>query len=99
MTPARLRALLATTAAIAVLVHGLAGHRLSDLGEDHMTGAAVGLCLLLATVVVSAAAPKVAVHRGVVVAKAAPAYVTAPSSRTRDGRARASPSALMRFRN
>jgi hypothetical protein len=99
MTTARIRALVAASAAAAVLVHGLVAHGLPHMSDDAMAGAAVGLCLVLATTVASAAAPKAKTHQRVVLADAVPAYVAARHSSPLDGKARASPSALSRFRN
>ena len=99
MTTGRIRPLLAAAAVAAVLADGLSGHGLPQLSHDGMAGAAAGLCLLLATAVAYAAAPRPAPHPPAVVADAAPARVAAPASPPLDGRARASPIALQRFRN
>jgi hypothetical protein len=99
MSTARIRPLLAATAVAAVLVYGLSGHGTPQMSHDELTGAAAGLCLLLAIAVAYAGAPKRAAHRPAVVADTAPAYVEAPTSPLVDGRARASPVALQRFRN
>jgi hypothetical protein len=99
MFTARIRALLAATAVAAVLVYGLSGHGTPQMSHDEMTGAAAGLCLLLAIAVAYAQPPKRAAHRPALVADAAPAYIAAPPSPPVDGRARASPVALQRFRN
>jgi hypothetical protein len=99
MTPAGIRAVLATTAVTSVLVHGLAGHGLPQAGDDGMAGAVVGMCLLVATAVAFAAAPKPETPPRAIVTDEAPFYVTAIPNLSPDGRARASPSALQRFRN
>jgi len=99
MTTARIRPLLAATAAAAVLSYGLSGHGLPQMtSHDGMVGATAGLCLLLATVLVYAAMPEPETHEPSVVMDAAPNYVD-PPQRPLDGRARASPSSLQRFRN
>ena len=99
MTRGEIRRLLAVTAVAAVVAYGLSGHGLPHLDHDAIAGAAGGLCLLLATVVVYAAPPKPAVRRVVLVEDAVTTYVAAPADAAPDGRARASPIALHRFRN
>ncbi len=100
MTGTRIRSLLAATAVAAVLSYGLSGHSLPQMsGHDGMAGAAAGLCLLLVTVLGFIAAPKLQAHRPTVVTEAAPGYVEPPPWPPLNGRARASPSALQRFRN
>jgi hypothetical protein len=99
MTGTRTRSLLAATAVAAVLSYGLSGHSLTQMSShDGMAGAAAGLCLLLVTVLGYIAA-KLQAHRPTVVTEAAPAYVEPPPRPPLNGRARASPSALQRFRN
>jgi hypothetical protein len=99
MSTARIRPLLAAIAVAAVFVYGLSGHGMGQMSHDEMAGAAAGLCLLLATAVAYGAAPKAAAHHPGVVADAAATYVAAPPNAPLDGRARASPVALQRFRN
>jgi hypothetical protein len=100
MSTVGIRPLLAAIAVAAVLVYALSGHGTPQMSHDEMAGAAAGLCLLLATAVASVAAPKpTAAHEPAVVADGVPAYLPAPSSAPRDGKARASPAALQRFRN
>lgn len=100
MTTARIRPLLAATAVAAVLSYSLSGHGLPQMsGHDGMAGATAGLCLLLVTVLGCVAAPKPEADHPSVVTDAAPGYVEPPPRPPLDGRARASPSALQRFRN
>jgi hypothetical protein len=100
MTAARMRPLLAATAVAAVLAYGLSGHGLSQMSShDGMAGASVGLCLLLVTLVGYVAAPRPAAHQPAIVRYASARDVDRPSRPLFDGRARASPSALQRFRN
>jgi hypothetical protein len=100
MIPARIRSLLAATAVAAVLAHGVSGHGLSQMSHDGMASAAVGLCLLLVTVV-----PYVVTRRSeraaspVVVESQLRQEASAPPTFPLDARARASPPALQRFRN
>jgi len=99
MTRAPIRPLLAATAASAVLSYGLFGHGLPQLStHDDMAGAA-GLCLLLVTVLGFAPSPKPEGQHPAVVEDLAPTYVSPASRPPLDGRARASPSTLQRFRN
>lgn len=98
---ARVRSLLAATAIAAVLSHGLVGHGLPQVsGSDGMAGVAAGLCVLLATGLGLMATVRPAAHaiparpESVAVAHARPMSL-APV----DIGARASPTALMRFRN
>lgn len=100
MTGARIRPLLAATAVAAVLSYGLSGHGLPQVsGHDGMDGAGAGLCLLLAAVLGFAAMPRPEAHRHSFLTAATPSYVSPPPRPPLDGRARASPSALQRFRN
>jgi hypothetical protein len=100
MTTTRVRSLLAATAVAAVLSYGLSGHALPQMSShDGMAGAAAGLCLLLATVLGYVAAPKSQAHRPALVTAAEPIYAGPEMHSPLDGRARASPSALQRFRN
>jgi hypothetical protein len=95
-----LRSLLVTVAAATVLAYGAAGHSLPQVtSHDGMAGATVGLCLLLVTVLGLVALPRPdgrprPIRR---VAVAVPEAVLALPPL--DGRARASPSSLQRFRN
>jgi hypothetical protein len=99
MTRVRIRPLLAATAASAVLSYGLFGHGLPQLSaHDDMAGVA-GLCLLLATILGFAATPKPEAQHPAVVEDVAPRYVDRAQHPLLNGRARASPSALQRFRN
>jgi hypothetical protein len=100
MTRAWIRPLLAAIAVAAILSYGLLGHGLPQLSaHDGMAGAAAGLCLLLVTVLGYAATPKPEAHQPAVVGEPAPRYGGRPPRPPLDGRARASPSALQRFRN
>ena len=100
MTGTRIRSLLAATAVATVLTHGLSGHSLPQASShDGMAGAVSGLCLLLVTVLGYIAAPKPQAHRPTVVTDALPGYAEPPPRPPLNGRARASPSALQRFRN
>jgi hypothetical protein len=100
MPSVRIRSLLAATAVAAVLPYSFLGHGLSPMSShEGMAGATTGLCLLLVTVLGFAATPKLEAQHAAVVAEAAPAYVGLPPRPPLDGRARASPSALQRFRN
>jgi hypothetical protein len=99
MSASRVRSLLAVTAVAAVLSYGLSGHGLPQMSShDGMAGAAAGLCLLLATALVCAALPTRA-HHTPVLGEAAPVALGSAPRPPLDGRARASPSALQRFRN
>jgi hypothetical protein len=100
MTTTRIRVLLAATAVAAVLVHSLSGHGLPQMsGHEGLAGAGAALCLVLATALRFAAAPKPEADHAPVLRQATPMPVGAPPRPTLDGRARASPSALQRFRN
>jgi len=99
MRGTRVRSLLAVAAIWGVFAYGIAGHALRQpMSHDDMAGAAAGLCLLLATAVAVLAATRPA---GRLVA--APAWFPEPGDppgiAPSDGRARASPVALQRFRN
>jgi len=100
MTRARIRPLLAGIAVAAILSYGLSGHGLPQMStNDGMAGAAAGLCLLLIAVLGWAATPKPVVRRTAVVTDRSRAPVCSPPPQWLDGSARASPSALQRFRN
>jgi hypothetical protein len=90
----------AALAIATVLAYGAAGHAAPQLdSHEGMAGSTFGLCLLLATFIVRVATPRPAATpralRTVWVPAASSAWAPAPA----DGRARASPSALQRFRN
>jgi hypothetical protein len=96
----RIRLLLAATAVAAVLSHGLSGHALQQMSShEGMVGATAGLCLLIVTVLVSRAMPEPEAQVPTVVTDAGPSYLDPPQRPPPDGRARASPSSLQRFRN
>ena len=99
MTGTRIRSLLAATAVATVLSYGLSGHSLPQVSHDGKAGAVSGLCLLLVSVLGYIAAPRPQAHRPTVVADASPGYAEPPPRPPPNGRARASPSALQRFRN
>lgn len=100
MSGGRVRSLLAATAVVAVLSYGLSGHGLPQTSShDGMAGAAAGLCLLLATALVFAAMAKPDAPQTAPLREAAPIAGGRPPDPPLDGRARASPSALQRFRN
>lgn len=100
MTSARIRTLLAATAVAAIVSYGFFGHGLPQMSShDDMAGATAGLCLLLATVLGYVATPRPKTQWIAVVADVAPSYLGPPPRQPLDGRARASPNALQRFRN
>jgi hypothetical protein len=100
MTSARVRTLLAATAVAAVLSYGLFGHGPRQMGShDGVAGAAAGLCLLLAAALGFAAMPKPQTHQPRLNTEVAPSYVGPQPRPPLDGKARASPSTLQRFRN
>jgi hypothetical protein len=100
MNARRVRSLLAVTAVAAVLSYGLSGHGAPQMSShDGMTGAAAGLCMLLATALAFAAMPTPRTHHTAVLREAAPIAVSPAPTAPLDGRARASPSSLQRFRN
>jgi hypothetical protein len=95
-----LRSVVAALAAATVLAYGAAGHAAPQFAShEGMAGSTLGLCLLLATFIVRVVTPRPAAApralRTVSVPTASSAWAPAPV----DGRARASPSALQRFRN
>lgn len=98
MRPARIRPLLAITAVAAVGFYGLASHG-PMTSHDGAMGATAGLCLLLATVLLYTATPRPEPPYSYVVRERLATAVASPPRRSVDGRARASPSALQRFRN
>ena len=98
MIAMRVRSLLAATAVVTVLFYGLSGHSVSHISHDGMAGATLGLCLLLVTALGFAAIPDPERSRAVVV-RASAVYVRRPPRTLLDGRTRASPTVLRRFRN
>jgi len=98
MTTARIRALFAATAVIALLAHGVSGHGLPQM-SDEMAGATAVFCLLIATAVACVAATKPDAHHPAIIADAVPTYLDLPPQPPLDGRARASPVVLQRFQN
>lgn len=100
MSASRVRSFLAATAVAAVLAYGLGGHGLPQLSShDGMAGATAGLCLLLAAALAFAATPEPDEPHAPLLREAAPIAVGRPADAPLDGRARASPTALQRFRN
>jgi hypothetical protein len=95
----RIRSLLAASAVAAVLFYGLSGHGLPHASHDGMLGAAAGLCLLLVTALRYAAVPEPERTHPTVLTAAVPIAVATPLPALPDAGARASPSALQRFRN
>jgi hypothetical protein len=67
--------------------------------HDGMAGAAAGLCLLLAAALGFRTVPRPEAHDTPVVHEAVAIAVVSPPPAPLDGRARASPVALQRFRN
>ena len=95
-----LRSLLAAAATAAVLAYGGAGHALPDANShEGMAGSALGLCLLLVTILGLAALPLPERPARTIRALALIAPVAVHAAAPLDARARASPSALQRFRN
>jgi hypothetical protein len=99
MLSVRIRSLLAATAVAAVLSYGFFGHGHSLTSHEGMAGATTGLCLLLVTVLGFAATARPEAHHPAVVVDEARTYVAPQPRPPLDGRARASPRALQRFRN
>ena len=100
MSAGRLRSLLAATAVAAVLAYGLGGHGLPQMSShDGMAGAAAGLCLLLAAVLGVGAMRRPESHHTPAERDVAPIAVAPPPPAPLDGRARASPAVLQRYRN
>ncbi|MBA3716854.1 MAG: hypothetical protein H0W87_01325 [Actinobacteria bacterium] len=93
----RVHAGLATIAVAAILLYGFAGHGPLYMNQDGMTGAA-GICLLVVTLLGCVAAARPEAHR-FPLSIAAVLSVGADVPRSPDGRARASPRILQRFRN
>jgi hypothetical protein len=100
MSARRVRSLLAATAVAAVLFHGLSGHGLPQMSShDGIAGAAIGVCLVLATALALAPMPTPRAHQTILVREAVPSAVSSAPRVPLDGRSRASPSVLERFRN
>ena len=100
MSARRVRLLLAATAVVATLAYGLSGHGLPQMSShDGIAGAAAGFCVLLAAALVLAATPKPDAPTTALLRDAAPIATRRPADAPPDGRPRASPSALQRFRN
>ena len=96
----RIQSLHAAIAVAAVLLYGLAGHGLPQMSShEGMTGTAAGLCLLLATALACVVAPAPDTRLATVAMPEAPARGGSPPRTPMDGKARASPRALQRFRN
>jgi hypothetical protein len=91
---------MAATAIAAVLAHGLSGHGLPQMSShDDLMGAAAGVCLLLASTLVFTAMPTPRAGHAAVLRDAAPTVVSPAPRVPLEGRSRASPSVLERFRN
>lgn len=96
------RRALAITAAAVVLLYFGGGHSAGTMAADHdgMAGAEAGICLVLVAFLIVTAFPQRALQQ-------TPLHATAPASppvasdasRRPDGRSRASPIRLQRFRN
>jgi hypothetical protein len=99
MSARRIRMLVAATAIAAVLSHGLSGHGLPQMSSDDVAGAAAGVCLLLASALVFTMMPTPRRGRTAVLRKAVRIAVSSAPRVPLDGRSRASPSVLERFRN
>jgi hypothetical protein len=99
MSRAGIRPLLAVAAAAAVFAYGLSGHGLPEMSHDGMAGAVAGLCVLLVAVLTYTALPRLDGPDATRAADPVPSYAARPLRPALDGRARASPSALQRFRN
>jgi hypothetical protein len=100
MSAGRVRSLLAATAVAAVLSYAVAGHGVPQMSShDGMAGTAAGLCLLLATALAFTAMPRPELEHAPVAGEAVAIVVDSPPPAPPDGRGRASPAALQRFRN
>jgi hypothetical protein len=94
------RSSLAAAAAVAVLAYGGAGHALPDVNShEGMAGSTLGLCLLLVTALGLTALPRPERPARTIRALALIMPVAVHAVARLDARARASPSALQRFRN
>ena len=99
MSLSRTRVLILTLVVAALLLYG-AGHGLHQMSADEgMASALTGLCLLVATVLGYTARPKVPTNGEPRFAEVLLVMPTQPAQIAVDRRARASPSALQRFRN
>lgn len=99
MSVSRMRMLIVASVA-AMLLYGATGHGPHQIGaDDGMTGAVVGLCLLLFTVLGYATHARAPTHAEPRRAQAVLAMPTRPVQIAIDRRARASPRALQQFRN
>lgn len=94
-----IRPLLATTAAAAVLTFGLSGHGLPPQSHDAMSGAAVGVCVLLATALARLRTPPFEAAAPALATEATRALEATTAAAPADRRSRASPRTLKRFRN
>lgn len=99
MTTTRVRRLLAATVVAAVLAYGLSGHGLQQVSHEGMAGAALGLCLLFVMALAVAVPGGPEPNEAAVAAEPVPPYAGLPPGTPFDGRARASPRVLQRFRN
>ena len=100
MTRARSRSAVATIAVSVVVLYLLAGHGLLHANvPEGMTGAAASLCLVLVTVLGCIAVPKPEELRNSVATASLTGLGSLLEPPPADGRARASPVALQRFRN
>lgn len=95
----RVRLVLATLAAAAVLGYGLVGHGLSHVTSHEIAGAVATLCLLVATLLGTAAIARYAVNHGPAPRAKAETAPVVPAPGPADRRARASPPVLQRLRN
>jgi len=99
MSLSRTRVLLLTLVVAALLLFG-AGHGPHQMSANEgMAGAVTGLCLLVATVLAYTARPRVPTNDEPRRAEVLLFTPTQPAQIAVDRRARASPSALQRFRN
>ena len=97
---APLRSWLAAAVVAAVLAYGVGGHGLPQMSShEGMAGAAIGLCLLLVNVLSIVALSRPEGRRQQIRAIAVEAPTAPPTPAPLDAKARASPSALQRFRN
>lgn len=100
MIRSRSSSLVAAVAVSAVVLYGLAGHGLLHIeSQDGIAGAAAGLCLVLVTMLGCIAVPRPEVLWKAVVTVGPRAHGGPPEPPRADGRARASPVTLQRFRN
>ena len=98
----RSRRALATTATAAMLLYVGGGHSSGARSADHegMAKAEIGICLVFVAFLIVSAFPQPALRRTPVHAYAPESPLTVSEVRRRpDGRSRASPTRLQRFRN